>query len=178
MPVPTDNVYIHAPHLVSRRRRAGDAAVTLFMWLVYSYLWAPLISLIAWLLGAEFAYDVMIRSGGIHGLMNALTSYAIMVGAIVCVVSAWSYINQRRFRGMDRRNAAPIVTDQDLADFFSLDCARIAKLRSARVARVGLDEQGKIGQITRLGVPIWPTRDAANDAMGKPHPPHPKITAI
>lgn len=178
MPGPSENVYIHAPHLVSRRRRAGDAAVTLFMWLVYSYLWAPLISLIAWLLGAEFAYDVMIRSGGIHGLKNALTSYTIMVGVIVGVVSAWSYINQRRFRGMDRRNAAPIATDEDLADFFALDRTRIAKLRSARIARVGLDEQGRIEQITRLGVPIWQTRDAANDPMGEPRPPRPKRTAI
>ena len=55
MATPSRNLHINAPELLSRRRRMGDAFITGLMWIIYSYLWAPLVSLIAWLLGFEFA---------------------------------------------------------------------------------------------------------------------------
>ena len=68
MATPSGELHINKPELLSRRRRMGDAFVTGLMWMLYSYLWAPLISLVAWALGFEFAYDVLIRSGGAYAL--------------------------------------------------------------------------------------------------------------
>ena len=42
-----ENLHINVPEMLSPRRRLSDAFVTGLMWLVYSYLWAPLISLVA-----------------------------------------------------------------------------------------------------------------------------------
>ena len=42
-----ESLHINVPELLSRRRRLSDAFVTGLMWLVYTYLWAPLVSLIA-----------------------------------------------------------------------------------------------------------------------------------
>ena len=69
------DLHIDAPYLLSRRRRITDTVATAMMWILYSYLWAPFISLVAWLLGFEFAYDVMVRAGGANGLLEILMYY-------------------------------------------------------------------------------------------------------
>ena len=76
-----DDIYINEPQLMSRRQRIGDAMATGLMWALYSYLWAPLVSLVEWLLGFEFAYDVMVRAGGLHVLEEVMYFYGLMIFA-------------------------------------------------------------------------------------------------
>ena len=95
------DLHIDVPHLVSRRRRASDTVATAVMWVLYSYLWAPFISLLTWLLGFEFAYDVMVRAGGANGLLEILMYYGIVLTCIVVLVTSWSWINRYRFSGHD-----------------------------------------------------------------------------
>jgi biofilm PGA synthesis protein PgaD len=89
------------------------------MWLVYSYLWAPLISLVAWLLGFEFAYDVMVRAGGFETLKEVIWFYLIVVAIIFVVVAGWSTINRRRFARHDRRQTIDSVPDTEIAAYLS-----------------------------------------------------------
>ena len=139
-----ENLHINVPELLSRRRRLTDAFVTGMMWVVYTYLWAPLISLIAWILGFEFAYDVMIRSGGIQGLKNVLGWYALMLGCIIIVVTGWSLVNRLRFSGRERRTGAAIVDDKELADTFGVELSSLRKLQNAQVVELSLDVDGSI----------------------------------
>ena len=125
MAVVPENLHINVPELLTRRRRLSDAFVTGLMWVVYTYLWAPLLSLIAWILGFEFAYDVMIRAGGIVGLKRVLVWYGIMLACICIVVTGWSMLNRLRFSGRERRKGAEIVDDSALASAFGV--ARAAK---------------------------------------------------
>jgi biofilm PGA synthesis protein PgaD len=90
------------------------------MWLVYSYLWAPLISLVAWLLGFEFAYDVMVRAGGFETLKEVIWFYLIVVAIIFVVVAGWSTINRRRFARHDRRQTIDSVPDTEIAAYFGI----------------------------------------------------------
>ena len=142
-----ENLHINVPELLSPRRRLSDAFVTGLMWLVYSYLWAPLISLVAWILGFEFAYDVMIRSGGIQGLKNVLSWYGLMLCCIIIVVTCWSLVNRLRYSGRERRKAAAIVDDHALAETFGVELSELRKLRHAQVACLSLDVDGGIQQI-------------------------------
>ena len=142
-----ENLHINVPELLSPRRRLSDAFVTGLMWLVYSYLWAPLISLVAWILGFEFAYDVMIRSGGIQGLKNVLSWYGLMLCCIIIVVTCWSLVNRLRYSGRERRKAAAIVDDHALAEKFGVELSELRKLRHAQVACLSLDVDGGIQQI-------------------------------
>ena len=142
-----ENLHINVPELLSRRRRLTDAFVTGMMWVVYTYLWAPLISLIAWILGFEFAYDVMIRSGGVHGLKNVLSWYGLMLCCIIIVVTCWSLVNRLRYSGRERRKAAAIVDDHALAETFGVELSELRKLRHAQVACLSLDVDGGIQQI-------------------------------
>ena len=150
--VPED-LHINVPELLSRRRRLSDAFVTGLMWAVYTYLWAPLLSLFAWILGFEFAYDVMIRSGGLQGLKKVLVWYGIMLGCICIVVTGWSLINRLRFSGHERRMGAKIVDDNALASCFGVDSTALRQLRNARVMRLSLGEDGNIQNINPTELP-------------------------
>ena len=48
-----DDTYILSIKPVDRRNRARDTVLTLLMWGIYIYLWIPLITMAAWLLGFE-----------------------------------------------------------------------------------------------------------------------------
>jgi biofilm PGA synthesis protein PgaD len=147
MKADNDDIYINVPHLVSRRHRLGDAMVTGLMWALYSYLWAPFISLIAWLLGFEFAYAVMVRAGGIHVLKDVIFSYGLMVFCIIIVVTAWSLVNRYRFANRGRRQAGLTVTDTEIAEKFALDPKQLNQLKTARVIWLSHDEAGNIDRV-------------------------------
>jgi biofilm PGA synthesis protein PgaD len=121
-----------------------DTLATGFIWLVYSYLWAPLISLVAWLLGFEFAYDVMIRAGGFETLKELMWFYSIVVAIIFVVVAGWSAINRRRFARGDRRQAVDSVPDTEIAAYFGIRDEQLAALRESRISHVSVNEDGQI----------------------------------
>lgn len=142
------NIHINAPQLLSRRRRVGDALVTGVMWAAYSYLWAPLISLFAWLLGFEFAYDVIVRAGGIHSLKEILVIYSMLVACIFVVVAAWSFANRLRYSGQhDRRKGAEPVSDAEIATYFDIDDDQLRVMRESQVVNVDLSELGAIESV-------------------------------
>ena len=127
------DIHIDAPHLVSHRRRITDAVATAVMWVLYSYLWAPFISLVAWLLGFEFAYDVMVRSGGAEGLGDILLGYGVILVCICIVVSTWSAVNRYRFADHERRQSGTNVRDPEIGEFFGLERDDLKRLRESRI---------------------------------------------
>ena len=139
-----EKLHINCPEELSRRKRLGDAVLTGIMWGLYTYLWAPLLSLVAWLLGFEFAYDVMVRAGGLEALRSVLHWYGLMLVGIVTFVTGWSLINRMRFVKRDRRHAAAQVSDEDIAAFFELESPQLEKLRCLRIIHVAQDETGGI----------------------------------
>jgi biofilm PGA synthesis protein PgaD len=146
-----DKVLIDSPQLLSRRRRVVDGLITGFMWIVYSYLWAPLISLVAWLLGFEFAYDVMIRAGGIGTLKEVVTFYSIVVATIFVVIAGWSAINRRRFANRNRRRAIEPVSDLEIAEHFDIRYEQLVSLRNSRISHIALNEDAQIVAV-RAGI--------------------------
>ena len=144
MATSSDNLYIQAPEMLSAPERTRDSVVTAIMWMFYLYLWVPLLSLMAWLLGFEFAYDVMIRSGGAINLASVLLIYGAIIGVIFCVVTTWSLLNRFRFRGITRRRRMPPVSDRDMADYFEIKMKSVRELRASQSVNVDFDETGKL----------------------------------
>ncbi len=144
---------IQAPQLVSRGRRASDTMVTGVMWIVYMYLWVPLISLGAWLLGFEFAYDAMVRAGGAAGLLNVLWWYGIVIALIVVAVTAWSASNRIRFRQGNRRRASSVVDDAQLLDRFNVSTMELECLRHARVVEIAFGDNAELMQVSEVTAP-------------------------
>jgi biofilm PGA synthesis protein PgaD len=130
-------ICIDAPDLLTAKERARDTLMTAGMWGAYLYLWVPLISLGAWLLGFEFAYDVMARAGGARDLAHVLKMFGVAIALIFLVVTVWSYSNRVRYRGHNRRHAGSAVPDESLAEYFGVEGRALDRLRSTR--RVEID---------------------------------------
>ncbi len=143
----TGKFQIYAPHLLSRQRRVGDAIATGLMWMLYSYLGGPFISLVAWLLGFEFAYDVMVRAGGVDALKAVLWWYGIVLASIFVAVAVWSVVNRRRFADHDRRQNGQGVSDTELVGYFALQPEELQTMRSARVMSLRFDATGSIERV-------------------------------
>jgi len=138
-----DDVHIEMPALLTRRERTRDTLFTAFLWMIYVYLWVPLLSLGAWGLGIELAYDIMIRSGGAATLWPALRGYVLVLLAIVCVIVLWSLINRARFRAAPRRRAVVRVTDAEMADWFGTTPSTVQMLRASKTVRIDFDPEGR-----------------------------------
>lgn len=137
------DIYINAPELLSARRRTRDTIFTAIMWAVYLYLWVPLASLFAWLLGVEFAYDVMIRAGGAQDLGAVLIVYAVIVAVILATVAIWSLGNRLRYGNLQRRHAHDAVTVKEMAAHFEIEPATVEQLRSMRTSAIEFDDEGR-----------------------------------
>jgi len=138
-----DNVQIDSPELLTRQQRMRDNVFTAVMWAVYLYLWVPLVSLFAWLLGFEFAYDVMIRSGGAQDLGGILFVYGIIVLVIIAMVATWSLGNLLRYGKMRRRHAAAELSIAQMAEFFEVELAAVEQLRSTQSVSIEFDAEGR-----------------------------------
>jgi biofilm PGA synthesis protein PgaD len=136
-------IFIDAPDLLTTRERARDTLMTAGMWGAYIYLWVPLISLFAWLLGFEFGYDVMVRAGGARDLVRALAIFALVIAVILGIVVTWSYSNRVRYRGRNRRHAVLGVRDLSVAEYFRVDAPTLDRLRAARRIELGFDDDGR-----------------------------------
>lgn len=148
-----EQITIQAPELLTRSRRTGDTMVTGVMWIVYMYLWVPLISLAAWLLGYEFAYDAMVRAGGAAALRDVLWWYGVVITLIFVAVASWSASNRRRFRDRNRRRASGLVGDEQLRETFGVSTADLECLRYGRVVEVTFGEHAELSQISESTAP-------------------------
>ncbi len=152
-----EQILIDAPHMVSRARRMADAAVTGLLWALYSYLWAPLISLLAWLLGFEFAYDVLVRAGGMALLKDVILVYGTTILGIISSIIVWSLVNKIRFAHRERRHALDPVSDEEVAEFYAIDAQQLGVMRNSRVVRLAHDELGVIQAVAAEELPGWPS---------------------
>lgn len=138
----TPEPHIDAPELLTTSERTRDAFFTALMWGVYLYLWAPLVSFFAWWLGFEYAYDVMIRSGGAVNLSKVLTFYGIVLAAIFLTVTIWSLGNRLRYGHLHRRRDREELTLTEMAEDFGVSPALVKVLRSERTVSIEFDADG------------------------------------
>lgn len=143
MSVSGSEVHIDAPELLTGPERTRDTIFTAIMWVVYLYLWVPLVSLFAWWLGVEFAYDVMIRMGGARDLDSILAVYGIIVIVIFCTVAFWSLGNRFRYGRMKRRHAHDDLSIDTMAEFFDVEPEKVEWLRETQSVAIEFDPEGR-----------------------------------
>jgi biofilm PGA synthesis protein PgaD len=137
------HLHFDAAEELTPRQRTRDTMITALLWAVYLYLWVPLISLLAWALGFEFAYDVMVRAGGARDLLPILLEYAVVISLIFSGFTIWSISNRLRFKHMNRRSLRRPVADINLAEYFRIPVEQLYSMRAHRIMYVDLDETGR-----------------------------------
>ena len=146
-----DDTYIVAIESIDRRHRTRDTVLTFLMWGIYVYLWVPLITVGAWLLGFERFYEVMITYGGFEVVLELLDWYASIIIIIAACIIGWSGINYRRFHSRERRFASSVTKAQEISEFFGVAETEVKRARSSRRLMIDLDGLGCISKITHYG---------------------------
>ena len=105
--------------------------VTGVFWLLYLYLWLPLITLAMWLLGVN---NTLVELYIPEGRVDAYLLVALPLIALTCavVLSTWAEYNRQRFQGMDRRTAVEPVGIETIALGLGASSAVAAAMRAGK----------------------------------------------
>ncbi len=138
---------IDRPELLPRTERYGFAAITLFFWMIYMYLWLPLMGLVAWTIGLSIFYREMFASEGYQGMLELLGIYLIVIFLIAVILGSWAASNYFRFRGMDRRKAVNTVSIGDLSSFFHISTSDLLRMQKSKNLTISMNGDGKMVSI-------------------------------
>ena len=138
---------INSPDLQTLRQKYAYAVLTFLFWVIWFYLWLPLISLLAWLFGVEIFYQHMVVLEGLAGLRDLLGWYALVIVLIGITLLCWSAYNLLRFRGKNKRIRVDTLPLQQMADDFGVDPQAIESCRHGRRIVISHDNHGNISHI-------------------------------
>lgn len=135
---------IDTPSLQSLHQRYASAFFTFIFWVIWIFLWTPLITLLSWLAGGDLFYLQMVELEGYKGLIADFQSFLLVISILGGGLAIWALYNWVRFRGVDRRTAPNAVTTQQLAEFFAVDPQALDRKQQAKYLSIRFDADGNI----------------------------------
>jgi poly-beta-1,6-N-acetyl-D-glucosamine biosynthesis protein PgaD len=110
---------IERPDLQPRRERVIYGTITAVAWVLWAYLWLPLVTLVAWYFGVRaFIREVVIPDR--VTLLATGASYLLVIVVLGGALLVWSRYNLRRFGGEDRREASAPLGGEEIRAWFSI----------------------------------------------------------
>ncbi|MDZ7668506.1 MAG: poly-beta-1,6-N-acetyl-D-glucosamine biosynthesis protein PgaD [Gammaproteobacteria bacterium] len=131
---------IERPDLQTRAQRYGYLSVTFVCWFLWLYLFVPLLSFVAWALGATVIYQAMLQNLDTAALWRLIQSYGTGIVSLAAIYVLWAFSSYLRFRHADRRGRPPDATDQQLAASHRISAEELQTLRSSRRLVVSADQ--------------------------------------
>ncbi len=134
------------PSLASLPQRFGWACVTAIFWMMWIYLWLPLVTLAFWLLGI-FAYGDFIGSGAAQQLAEVgrlALVYSCVVLAMGGGLLLWARVEFVRFHDVNRRTRPIPVGLDEVADYAQLPMEEVSKWSNARRMVAHHDQHGRM----------------------------------
>lgn len=131
---------IERPELQTRAQRFGSASVTLLCWFLWLYLFLPLLSFVAWVLGATLVYQLMLQNLELAELLQLLSFYGRGILMLSGAYLLWAVVSYLRFRGIERRRVPPPASLELLAASHHLSTLALRRLRAARRMVVSAEE--------------------------------------
>jgi biofilm PGA synthesis protein PgaD len=135
---------IDTPSLQSLRQKYFSTAVTFVFWVVWIFLWTPLVTLLGWFLGIDQVYIQMIELDGYKEVIDDLLLFLECVAGMGGSLAVWALYNFGRFRNVERRTSLPPVSNAQLADFFHVDVATLSQQQTVQCLSVSFDDDGNI----------------------------------
>lgn len=138
---------IESPHWQDVRQRVLYGSLTLAFWLLWSYLWLPLIGFLGWLLGIGVAHHHMIVLEGYRGLSTLLPLYLLIIVSLGGSLITWAQYNLIRFRGTKRRRRSKDVPLEMLATDFAVDATVLSQWLKLRRLVLHHDQHGQLVEV-------------------------------
>lgn len=135
---------IERPDLQDWQQKAVFGVLTAVFWVIWVFLWLPLITLLGWLFFGYQFQVAMIDLEGYKRFLSVLVIYAIVIAAMGGSLMLWAKYNHLRFRGMDRRKDGVAPSTADLAMLQSISENEIEEWQSSSTVTVHHDDAGRI----------------------------------
>ena len=131
-----------------RLQRTAWGFVTLAFWGFYFYLWAPLVTLVSWLLGGHLAY-VQLYQRKQH--VDPFVMIALPVILVCCslLLIAWAEYNRYRFGRKERRAPREDSSRADIAHALGATDALAEQLMNAKAVTLHMDDNARPVGMTR-----------------------------
>lgn len=134
------------PSLAPLPQRVGWAFFTALFWIVWAYLWMPLITLVAWAFGLH-AYTGYFDNNEffqLHQMEHIAILYTSIVGMMGGSLLLWARIEFLRFHNVNRRSVPVPVSVDELARHASLPEAQLRDWTVARRVIAHHDNHGHL----------------------------------
>ena len=142
-----EKLIINRPDLKSMPLIFGERILTLLFWGFWFYLWLPLISVIAWLLGFQILYLHIMELGGLDEFFVQLNIFSIGIFAASGILALWSFYNLKRYGAYNRRNKVYYTDLHGLASHLSITTQDLHRIQQAKILHFSFNEQGDIRAI-------------------------------
>lgn len=135
---------IDTPKLQSLRLKYSSTLITLVFWIIWFYLWVPLITLAGWWLQLKFFEQEMLIVDGLDAFLDVLPVFIAVTLALNGSLAIWALYNFIRFKGLDRRKALPPVQNDDLLQLWAISEANLTGAQTNKVSTIRISEDGDI----------------------------------
>ena len=144
---------IEKPSPAPLSNRVGWAFFTAFFWIVWVYLWMPLITLGIWVLGFDAYGDYFqhLSQSQIDEMKHLFILYLSIVVVLGGSLLVWARTEFMRFRNVNRRTRPLPTKVEELANFAQVATETMADLSSVRRMLVHHDDHGKFLYAEILG---------------------------
>ena len=141
---PRVKLILNAPDKVSAQTKLGSNIVTIFCWVLYIYLWIPLITVIAWALGVTHAYDELSFARQVGDFREMLMFYGTVVALLGGGLLLWALKEYLRFRNANRRRPPIPASHVELATYLASTESNVVHWQTLRRMVALHDENGKV----------------------------------
>ncbi len=140
-----DKLIIDKPELQTPRQRVLFGAATVAAWMMWVYLWLPIITLVGWYFGVRHFHDVMITNSGASHFAQMIGWYALVILVICGSLVCWALYNWARFRDAKRRIIDPAkVRGREMVERTHVSREVLAGAQKLRSMTVQHDAHGVI----------------------------------
>ncbi len=141
---------INRPDLKSMPLVLGEGLITLLFWGFWFYLWLPIISLLAWIVGFKVMYRQLILLGGFDGFIRQLNIFTFGVVLVSGAIAAWSFYNLKRYGTYRRRQHVQKTDMHRLAAALNLSNRELVDIQNAKRVVFSFNEDDSIKEIHPL----------------------------
>ena len=139
-----NNFIIDTPKLQTLQLKYTSTLLTLAFWIVWFYLWVPLITLAGWWFQIRFFQQEMIMTDGFDAFLDVLPTFIGVTFALTGTLGLWALYNYKRFKGIDRRKPLPSVVKEDLIELLPITKNDLNAIQSNKISTVTISEKGAI----------------------------------
>ena len=138
---------IESPQWQDVRQRMLYGSFTVAFWLLWSYLWLPIVGVLGWVVGIGAAHYHMIILEGYRGLSALLPLYLLIIASLGGSLVSWAQYNFIRFRGTQRRARSKDVRPDMLATHFGVDATALSEWLKLRRLVLHHDQHGRLVEV-------------------------------